>query len=484
MTMPELEIGLPEANVEADCLSNSKSPSDLLKADTVMCPNADDVAVNGDSCVCDVNQSSTSSIAHGNGSEPEVQVGEKIVGSVEGRGMAVASGLWKSERFLPFLVGSPKLDACLICQQFICPGEEVSCSAHNCRGAYHLHCAKKKFRFSNTKKFKCPQHACPICRKAVDWQCIYCPMASHDKCAPWPEAVIHIPNQPKKAICWRHPSHWWEDELETWATEYEDIFRRLRLPCIEEEFKINMAWKDEEGPKVEPPQFLHIKKNIYIVKKKRDNVNDGLGCANCHPSCSENCVCRVQYVSCSRACRCSAACTNKPFRKEKKIKIIQTEHCGWGVESVGSIDKGEFIIEYIGEVIDDALCEKRLWDMKDRGTQNFYMCEISKDFTIDATFKGNASRFLNHSCDPNCLLEKWQVDGETRVGIFAGRSIKAGEQLTYDYRFVQFGPEVKCKCGSSKCQGYLGMKRKNVKIGFSWGVKRRRSKTVCLAVVT
>ena len=60
-------------------------------------------------------------------------------------------------------------------------------------------------------------------------------------------------------------------------------------------------------------------------------------------------------------------------------------------------------------VIDDALCEQRLWDMKERGDQNFYMCEIRKDFTIDATFKGNASRFLNHSCDPNCKLEKWLV---------------------------------------------------------------------------
>lgn len=37
------------------------------------------------------------------------------------------------------------------------------------------------------------------------------------------------------------------------------------------------------------------------------------------------------------------------------------------------------------------------------------MCEIRKDFTIDATFKGNSSRFLNHSCDPNCILEKWLV---------------------------------------------------------------------------
>jgi histone-lysine N-methyltransferase SETD2 len=58
-------------------------------------------------------------------------------------------------------------------------------------------------------------------------------------------------------------------------------------------------------------------------------------------------------------------------------------------------------------VIDDATRERRLRDIRKRGEKNFHMCEISKDFTIDATFKGNLSRFLNHSCEPNCKLEKW-----------------------------------------------------------------------------
>ncbi|XP_022749488.1 histone-lysine N-methyltransferase ASHR3-like isoform X3 [Durio zibethinus] len=60
-------------------------------------------------------------------------------------------------------------------------------------------------------------------------------------------------------------------------------------------------------------------------------------------------------------------------------------------------------------VIDGAQSEQRLWDMKFKGMNNFYMCEIRKDFTIDATFKGNASLFLNHSCNPNCVLENWLV---------------------------------------------------------------------------
>ncbi|KAK9076781.1 hypothetical protein SSX86_005115 [Deinandra increscens subsp. villosa] len=193
---------------------------------------------------------------------------------------------------------------------------------------------------------------------------------------------------------------------------------------------------------------------------------------------------RHQSISCSKACGCSEMCTNKPFRKDKRIKIVLTKHCGWGVEAAESIKKGEFIIEYVGEVISDAMCEQRLWKMKNQGIKNFYMCEVRKNFTIDATVKGNASRFLNHSCGPNCNLEKWDVDGETRVGVFAARSIKVGEPLTYDYRFVQFGPEVKCKCGASCCQGYLGSKKKIPKLGLlDWGAKRRRTATASLTII-
>lgn len=154
------------------------------------------------------------------------------------------------------------------------------------------------------------------------------------------------------------------------------------------------------------------------------------------------------------------------------------------MEAAEPLNKGDFIIEYIGEVIDDKLCEQRLWDMKYKGVQNFYMCEIRKDFTIDATFKGNSSRFLNHSCKPNCILEKWDVEGETRVGVFAAGSIRVGEPLTYDYRFVRFGPEVKCYCGAPNCQGYLGTKRKIAKLNIGWGAKRKRTSTACVAIIT
>lgn len=61
----------------------------------------------------------------------------------------------------------------------------------------------------------------------------------------------------------------------------------------------------------------------------------------------------------------------------------------------------------INAVIDDKTCEERLWKMKHNGETNFYLCEINRDMVIDATFKGNQSRFINHSCCPNTEMQKW-----------------------------------------------------------------------------
>ncbi|CAH2077420.1 unnamed protein product [Thlaspi arvense] len=386
----------------------------------------------------------------------------------------VDSGVPESKCFLPFLVGAKKMMDCLVCQKTVYPGEEIACSVGGCKGAYHSLCAKESLGFSKSSKFRCPQHECFVCKKRSQWKCVKCPMAAHDKHAAWPEEVLHLKDQPGKTVCWRHPSDWRLDSKdEVPKSEMEDVFSQLPLPYVEEEFNFDFTTK-APAAKEERPHYVQIKRNIYFVKKKRDDANDGVGCTNCGPTCCRSCVCRFQCISCSEGCGCPETCGNRPFRKEKKIKIVKTEHCGWGVEALESIEKDDFIIEYIGEVISDAQCEQRLWDMKDKGRKEFYMCEIQRDFTIDATFKGNASRFLNHSCNPNCVMEKWQVEGETRIGVFAAREIEEGEPLTYDYRFVQFGPEVKCNCGSENCQGYLGRKRKEPSCKISWGAKRRR----------
>ncbi|XP_063950054.1 histone-lysine N-methyltransferase ASHR3 [Daucus carota subsp. sativus] len=346
--------------------------------------------------------------------------------------------------------GMQKLVKCRICQTYVYSGTELPCSVNHCEAAYHLKCAQKSLPLQSIRKFKCPQHACFLCKdKNQLLRCIRCELAWHEKCAAFPEYVTHLRNQPGKAICWRiHENK-------------EEVFNRLPIPDVDEEFDIDNTWKNTTENEMEPPPYIHVTRNIYLVKKKRDNWDANTGCEDCISSvCSEDCICRKQYISCSRDCSCSDMCTNRPFQRQKRIKVVKTELCGWGVEAGEAINKGDFIIEYVGEVISDDSCKQRMSDMTYMGGKNFYMCQVERNFTIDSTYKGNSARFLNHSCDPNCNLEKWQLDGETRIGIFAARAIQEGEPLTYDYQYIPFGPEVQCLCGTSNCRGYLGAKKK------------------------
>nr|XP_029512059.1 histone-lysine N-methyltransferase NSD2-like [Oncorhynchus nerka] len=80
-----------------------------------------------------------------------------------------------------------------------------------------------------------------------------------------------------------------------------------------------------------------------------------------------------------------------------------------------------------------------------------------QDRIIDAGPKGNYSRFMNHSCQPNCDTQKWTVNGDTRVGLFAVCDIPAGTELTFNYNLDCLGNEkTACRCGASNCSGFLG----------------------------
>ncbi len=88
---------------------------------------------------------------------------------------------------------------------------------------------------------------------------------------------------------------------------------------------------------------------------------------------------------------------------------------------------------------------------------------FDQNMIIDAT-RGSIARFVNHSCEPNCRMEKWTVGGKPRMALFAGdEGIVTGDELTYDYNFDPFSQKnvQECRCGSSKCRGVLGPKPKD-----------------------
>lgn len=133
---------------------------------------------------------------------------------------------------------------------------------------------------------------------------------------------------------------------------------------------------------------------------------------------------------------------------------------GFGLIAEDPILAGEFLLEYIGEVIDDKECERRMLECKKKGEHHFYLMEIQRETVIDARYRSNTARFINHSCSPNCETQKWNVNGYIRIGIFAIQDIAPGEEITFNYQFNPFGKSIPCECGSPRCTGFMNIKRK------------------------
>jgi len=132
---------------------------------------------------------------------------------------------------------------------------------------------------------------------------------------------------------------------------------------------------------------------------------------------------------------------------------------GKGVFASEPIRKGSRIIEYRGvrSSMEEA-CERPPSDPAN--PSHTFIFELADGTVIDGGLKGNASRWINHSCDPNC--EAIEEDG--RMYIHAMRSIRAGEELTYDYQLIWEGPisvrtrkAHSCGCGTQKCRGTMFM---------------------------
>ena len=144
---------------------------------------------------------------------------------------------------------------------------------------------------------------------------------------------------------------------------------------------------------------------------------------------------------------------------------MQTADRGYGVQATAPIASGSLVIEYCGEVISHDECYRRLSEYDLLGVHDFYMMELSSSLMIDARQTGNAARFINHSCAPNCGTQVWTVGSAQRVGIFALRDIEPGEEVTYNYRAQTFnargqhnGVVQACRCGAANCSSFLGEK--------------------------
>lgn len=133
---------------------------------------------------------------------------------------------------------------------------------------------------------------------------------------------------------------------------------------------------------------------------------------------------------------------------------------GYGVYTKSPIKKGDFVIFYEGEIINHKELLRRQEYYDKIGFNKSYVFKIDDDIILDASKKnsGNISKFINHSCDPNCESQIVEIEREKKIEISAIKNIKIGDELTMDYNFdIEEGDDKKipCFCNSKKCRKFL-----------------------------
>ncbi|KII92279.1 hypothetical protein PLICRDRAFT_102901, partial [Plicaturopsis crispa FD-325 SS-3] len=189
---------------------------------------------------------------------------------------------------------------------------------------------------------------------------------------------------------------------------------------------------------------------------------------------------------CNAFCGCDDDCTNRVVQHGRKceVNIVKTEKKGWGVFAYTKrILKGTFIGIYAGELLTDVVAESRgktynvfgrtyLFDV------DFYHLKVDDPewephLAIDAYHAGNFTRFLNHSCDPNCVINACYVNEanieKPFLTVFATRDILPFEELCFSYNPVdddddddkstspvkQDAVYTACQCGAANCRGRM-----------------------------
>ena len=247
--------------------------------------------------------------------------------------------------------------------------------------------------------------------------------------------------------------------------------------------------------------------------------------------CGDGCLNATLFVECDddncalTSVHASSLCKNRAFTRHSSGGMrAPVEKCwydvkGWGLRATADVEAGVFIIEYLGEVINNKECKRRIdkedkraerskkralavdqqskkddsdkqkskkrktakaqtataaqsssTDKKEQRSEeaddvqrsNYYFMAVVDDVILDASSKGSIARFINHSCDANCVIQKWTVGDELRIGIFTQRRIRQGEELTIDYKYDRIGLHYQpCYCGSHNCAQWIGAKRNN-----------------------
>jgi hypothetical protein len=154
---------------------------------------------------------------------------------------------------------------------------------------------------------------------------------------------------------------------------------------------------------------------------------------------------------------------------------------GRGAFATRRIRPGQRIIEYTGEHITPDEGDRR-YEETGMGRHHTFLFTLDDETVVDGRRGGNESRYINHSCDPNCEAI---IEGP-HIYIYAKRNIQPGAELTYDYQYERRADHTEederfyaCRCGTAKCRGTIlapPKRKRAAKKGAEKGAKKRTAK--------
>ncbi|XP_061622972.1 lysine methyltransferase 5Ab isoform X2 [Phyllopteryx taeniolatus] len=122
---------------------------------------------------------------------------------------------------------------------------------------------------------------------------------------------------------------------------------------------------------------------------------------------------------------------------EEGLQVRAIEGKGRGVFAERGFKKGDFVVEYHGDLLEQAEAkrrEARYAQDPQTGCYMYYFQYQAKTYCVDATREtGRLGRLINHSKAGNCQTKLHAIDGSPHLILVASRDIEAAEELLYDY---------------------------------------------------
>jgi uncharacterized protein len=137
-------------------------------------------------------------------------------------------------------------------------------------------------------------------------------------------------------------------------------------------------------------------------------------------------------------------------RSQSGIAVARSTIDGRGCFATRAFKRREKVAELLGERITRREAERR-----SAGRRRIRICDVDERTSIDAGVDGDATAFINHSCEPNLFMRVTRG----HVLFFALRDIARGDELTVDYEQTPHSDSTRCRCGSPSCRGTLNRSR-------------------------